>query len=74
MAIEYVVLQTLPEKGPLASLTADEVHQSWETLQDALEEVGQRGWELCTTLYCPTQERDGPGEYYCEGFILKPTV
>ena len=36
MTIEYLVLQTLPEKGPFASVIADKVKQSWDTLQDAL--------------------------------------
>ena len=54
-------------------LVADKVKQSWETLQDALDELGQQGWDLCTTIYGPTRERGGPGEHYCEGFILKRT-
>ena len=73
MTIEYLVLQALPEQGPFASVRADKVKQSWDTLQDALDELGQQGWDLCITIYGPTRERAGPGEHYCEGLILKRT-
>jgi hypothetical protein len=73
MTIEYLVRQTLPEKGAFASVIADKVKQSWETLQDALDELGQPGWDLCTTIDGPTRERGGPGEHYGDGFILKRT-
>jgi len=73
MTIEYLVLQALPEQGPFASVRADKVKQSWDTLQNALDELGQQGWDLCTTIYGPTRERAGPGEHYCEGFVLKRT-
>jgi Domain of unknown function (DUF4177) len=73
MTIEYLVLQALLEQGPFASVRADKVKQSWDTLQDALDELGQQGWDLCTTIYGPTRERAGPGEHYCEAFILKRT-
>ena len=36
MAIEYLVLQELPEEGPFVSVIADNGKQSWDTLQDAL--------------------------------------
>ena len=52
-------------------MTAPEPHQSWETLQAALDELGQYGWDLCTTIYSATREHRGPGEHYCEGFIFK---
>ncbi|MGH8068122.1 MAG: hypothetical protein ACRERE_23400 [Candidatus Entotheonellia bacterium] len=73
MSIEYLVLQALPEEGPFASVIADKGKHSWDTQQDALDELGQQGWDLCTTIYGPTRERDSPGEHYCEGFILKRT-
>jgi hypothetical protein len=73
MTIEYLVLLALPENGPFASVIAGKVKQSWDTLQDALDELGQQGWDLCTTIYGPTRERGGPGEHYCEGFIFKRT-
>jgi hypothetical protein len=47
------------------------LNQSWETLQAALDELGQQEWDVYTTIYGPTKERGGPGEHYCEGFILK---
>jgi hypothetical protein len=71
MTIEYLVLRALPEQGPFAAVSADKVKQSWETLQDALDELGQQGWDLCTTIYGPTRERSGLGEHYCEGLIFK---
>ena len=71
MAVEYLVLQAEAEAGPFARVTAHKLHQSWETLQAALDELGQYGWDLCTTIYSPTREHRGPGEHYCEGLIFK---
>jgi hypothetical protein len=71
MAVEYLVLQADAEDGPFARVTAHKLNQSWETLQAALDELGQQGWDLCTTIYSATKERSGPGEHYCEGFIFK---
>jgi hypothetical protein len=71
MAVEYLVLQAEAEEGPFARVTAPKRHQSWETLQAALDELGQHGWDLYTTIYSPTKEHRGPGEHYCEGFIFK---
>jgi hypothetical protein len=71
MYVEYLVLQADAEQGPFARVSAQKLNQSWETLQDALDELGQQEWDLCTTIYGPTRERNGPGEHYCEGFILK---
>ncbi len=71
MKVEYLVLQARAENGPFGAVSADKVKQSWATLQDALDELGQQGWDLCTTIYGPTREQGGPGEHYCEGFIFK---
>jgi hypothetical protein len=71
MAVEYLVLQAEAEAGPFARVTARKRQQSWETLQAALDELGQDGWDLCTTIYSATREHRSPGEHYCEGFILK---
>jgi hypothetical protein len=71
MAVEYLVLQADAEDGPFARVTAHKLNQSWETLQAALDELGQYGWDLCTTIYSATREHRGPGEHYCEGFIFK---
>jgi hypothetical protein len=71
MSVEYLVLQADEQAGPLARVTAHKLHQSWETLQEALDELGQYGWDLCTTIYSPTREHRGPGEHYCEGLIFK---
>jgi hypothetical protein len=71
MAVEYLVLQTEAEAGPFARVTVPKLHQSWETLQAALDELGQYGWDLCTTIYSATREHRGPGEHYCEGLIFK---
>jgi len=71
MAVEYLVLQAEAEAGPFARVTAHKLHQSWETLQAALGELGQYGWDLCTTIYSATREHKGPGEHYCEGFVFK---
>ena len=71
MAVEYLVLQAEAEAGPFARVTASKLHRSWETLQAALDELGQGGWDLCTTIYSATREHRGPGEHYCEGLIFK---
>jgi hypothetical protein len=71
MFVEYLVLQAEAEHGALARVRAEKLNQSWETLQAALDELGQQEWDLYTTIYGPTKERGGPGEHYCEGFILK---
>jgi hypothetical protein len=71
MAIEYLVLQADAEDGPFARVTSHKLNQSWETLQAALDALGQQAWDLCTTIYSATREHRGPGEHYCEGFIFK---
>jgi hypothetical protein len=71
MSVEYLVLQADAEAGPFARVTTRKLNRSWETLQEALDELGQQGWDLCTTIYSATRERSGPGEHYCEGFIFK---
>jgi hypothetical protein len=71
MAVEYLVLQAEAESGPFARVTAHKLNQSWETLQEALDELGQQAWELCTSISSATREHRGPGEHYCEGFIFK---
>jgi hypothetical protein len=74
MAVEYLVLHAEAEAGPFARVTAHKLNQSWETLQAALDDLGQQAWDLCTTIYSPTREHRGPGEHYCEGFIFKRTA
>jgi hypothetical protein len=71
MRVEYLVLQADAEAGPFARVRAQKLNQSWETLQAALDELGQQEWDLCTTIYSATKEHSGPGEHYCEGLILK---
>jgi hypothetical protein len=71
MYVEYLVLQANAEQGPFARVHAPKLNQSWETLQEALDELGQHEWDLYTTIYSATKERSGAGEHYCEGFILK---
>jgi hypothetical protein len=71
MVIEYLVLHAEAEHGALARVRAEKLHQSWETLQAALDELGQQAWDLYTTIDGPTKARGGPGEHYGEGFILK---
>ena len=71
MYVEYLVLQANAEQGPFARVHAPKLNQSWETLQEALDELGQHEWDLYTTIYSATKEHRGPGEHYCEGFIFK---
>ena len=39
--IEYLVLQTLPEKGSFAVVSASKLNRSWEALQKALVQLGE---------------------------------
>ena len=55
MSIEYLVLRADAEDGPFAGVTAHKLNQSWETLQEALDELGQQGWDLCTTITAPRE-------------------
>lgn len=71
MAVESLVWHATAEDGPFAHVLAQKLNQSWETLQAALDELGQQGWDLCTTVYGPTRERGGPSEHDCQGFLLK---
>jgi hypothetical protein len=71
MSVEYLVLQAEAEQGALARVRAEKLNRSWETLQAALDELGQQAWDLYTTIDSPTKERGGPGEHDCQGFILK---
>jgi hypothetical protein len=73
MTIDYRVLQTLPQQGPFAVVSAHKLNQSWNTLQEALDELDPQGWDLCTTIDSPTRETGGPGEHSCEGLMLKRT-
>jgi hypothetical protein len=71
MAVEYLVLQAVAEEGALGRVHAHKLNQSWQTLQEALDELGQHEWVLCTTIYSATREQGGRGEHYCEGLIFK---
>jgi len=48
MCVEYLVLQAEAEHGALARVRAEKLNQSWETLQAALDELGQQEWDLCS--------------------------
>jgi hypothetical protein len=52
MSVEYLVLQAEAEQGALARVRAEKLHQFWETLQAALDELGQQAWDL----YKPAQK------------------
>jgi hypothetical protein len=52
--IEYLVLQTLPEKGSFAVVSTSKLNRSWEAFQKALDELSPQGGDLCTTIYSPT--------------------
>jgi hypothetical protein len=71
MSVEYLVVQTVVEEGAFGRVRAPKLNQSWNTLQEALDELGQQAWDLCTTIYSATREQGGRGEHYCEGFIFK---
>jgi hypothetical protein len=60
MSVEYLVLQADAEAGPFARIRAEKLNRSWETLQAALDELGQHEWDLDTTIYSwvPLASRD----------------
>jgi hypothetical protein len=47
MSVEYLVLQANTAQGPFARVSAHKLNQSWDTLQEALDELGQHEWDLC---------------------------
>lgn len=73
MTIEYLVLEAYPDKGPFEMVCANKMNKSWP-LQEALDELGQQGWEICTTIYGPTRDRGNNGDLFCQGLILKRTT
>jgi hypothetical protein len=62
MVIEYVVWHAEAEHGALARVRAEQLPQSWETLQAALDELGQQAWDVYTPIDGPTKARGVPGE------------
>jgi hypothetical protein len=73
MSVEYLVLQAVAEEGAFGRVSAPKLNKSWNTLQEALDELGQHAWDLCTTIYSATREHGGRGEHYCEGLLFKRT-
>jgi hypothetical protein len=71
MHVEYLVLQAVAEDGAFGRISAPKLNKSWNTLQEALDELGQQQWDLYTTMYGATREHGGHGEHYCEGLIFK---
>jgi hypothetical protein len=71
MPVEYLVLQAVAEEGAFGRVCAPKLNKSWNTLQEALDELGQHEWDLYTTIYSATREHGGRGEHYCEGLIFK---
>jgi hypothetical protein len=71
MSVEYLVLQAVADEGTFGRVSAHKLNRSWNTLQEALDELGQHEWDLCTTIYSATREQAGRGEHYCEGFIFR---
>jgi hypothetical protein len=71
MVVEYLVWHAEAEHGAWARVRAEQLHQSWETRQAALDKLGQQAWDLYTTIDGPTKARGGPGEHDGEGFMLK---
>ena len=71
MQTEYLVLEAFPDKGPLANVRSRKLAKSWQTLQEALDELGPDGWDINTCIYGPTGSQRGQ---FCEAFILsKPS-
>jgi Domain of unknown function (DUF4177) len=71
MYVEYLVVQAVAEDGAFGRISAPKLHKSWNTLQEALDELGQQEWDLYTTIYSATREHGGRGEHYCAGLIFK---
>ena len=41
MKIEYLVLQTFRDTGPFKKVRSGKLNKTWETLQQALDELGK---------------------------------
>jgi hypothetical protein len=58
MYVQYLVLQAEAEQGALARVRAEKLNRSWETLQAALDELGQQAgawWRLLPLSQPPAQ-------------------
>jgi hypothetical protein len=51
MPVEYLVVEAYPEFGPLRNVKSKKLEKRWESLQEALDELGSQGWELSETVY-----------------------
>ena len=69
----YLVLETYPDKGPLSKIRSRKLNKTWNTLQDALDELGSQGWGISNTIYGPTGMGEHYGDHYCESFIMHKT-
>jgi hypothetical protein len=64
-------LRSCVEEGACDRVRAPKLNQSWDTLQEALDERGQHAWDLCTTIYAATRATGGLGKQYRGGLICK---
>jgi len=71
MSIEYLVVNTFPDLGPQSKVRSKKMAKTWDSLQEALDELGLEGWDLQTCIYGPTGERDMQGDHFCEAFIFR---
>ncbi len=72
MTTEYLVLQaSYPVKGIFDIVMSEKLDMRWATLQEALDELGQQNWDLCTTVYGPTTARGEAGDHACQALIFK---
>ncbi len=67
MKFAYQIITVSKEEGPFGRIFAK--NKSWPKLQEALDELGQDGWDLYMPIYGPFHPKEG--SHYCEGFIMK---
>lgn len=69
MRIYKILRLDLHRKAPLECVvqTAD---QSWDSLEEALNDLGRAGWKIETPIYGPVPSRGHEGETWVEAFVL----
>lgn len=55
--------------APLGSVVTSD-NESWNSLEDALNELGEAGWEIATPVYGPVPGREHQGDNWLEALIL----
>jgi len=55
--------------GPLKGIVRSD-NESWNSLEEALNELGETGWEIAIPVYGPVPGREHQGDNWLEAIIL----